>query len=88
MTDELNEMVQYSAFLEAGLGREDVTGWAGLTQMLDDELSNSAHETRSETAPLDLDIYTMPSPPEILHKILREATVVPEAFDTSFDGPS
>jgi hypothetical protein len=24
-------------------------------------------------------------PPEILHKILREATVVPEAFDTSFD---
>ena len=24
-------------------------------------------------------------PPEILHKIVREATVVPEAFDTSFD---
>jgi hypothetical protein len=24
-------------------------------------------------------------PPEILQKIVREATVVPEAFDTSFD---
>jgi hypothetical protein len=24
-------------------------------------------------------------PPEILHKIVREATIVPEAFDTLFD---
>jgi hypothetical protein len=28
---------------------------------------------------------TMHVPPEILHKIFRDATVVPEAFDTSFD---